>query len=312
MPLPVLFQQRLEQIIPAPLRPKGDFSFKPKAYAAFRINTLKTGVSEVFDYLRAMPVEFEPMPWYPSGFWVPLGSHRAILDSPLGVEGKVYAQGAQSMIPVMALDPKPGERVLDLCAAPGSKTSQIAAHMQNTGVLVANEPIRSRFYRLKAVLELTGAKAQTTMVDGRRFRINGDNPLFDRVLVDAPCSSEGRFNVDDPKSVGYWSLRKIEEMAHKQKGLLLNASRLVKPGGVLVYATCTFAPEENEEVLDWFLRKTDGAFEIAPLNFEGLLSYPALPAWGKRQFDAQTAHALRICPTSHQEGFFTAKIIRKH
>ena len=84
--------------------------------------------------------------------------------------------------------------------------------------------------------------------------------------MDAPCSCEGRFIINEPKSFAYWSVRKIKEMSHKQKGLLLNASRLLRPGGILVYATCTFAPEENEEVVDWFLRKTDGRFELVPIT----------------------------------------------
>jgi 16S rRNA (cytosine1407-C5)-methyltransferase len=129
--------------------------------------------------------------------------------------------------------------------------------MNNEGILVANEPIRGRFYKLKSVLQLTGAKATLSMVDGRRFRVK-EGGLFDRVLVDAPCSAEGRFKEDEPKTYAYWSTRKIREMAHKQKGLLLNASRLVKTGGILLYSTCTFAEEENEEVVDWFAKKAQG------------------------------------------------------
>ena len=84
------------------------------------------------------------------------------------------------------------------------------------------------------------------------------------------------------KSFAYWSVRKIKEMSHKQKGLLLNASRLLAPGGTLVYATCTFAPEENEEVVDWFLRKAEGRFELAPISINGVKTYPCLPHWQKR------------------------------
>ena len=118
------------------------------------------------------------------------------------------------------------------------------------------------------MLELTGAKAQIASTDGRRLRAH--DGLYDRILVDAPCSCEGRFIINEPKSFAYWSVRKIKEMSHKQKGLLLNASRLLGPGGILVYATCTFAPEENEEVVDWFLRKTDGRFELTPIRIDGV------------------------------------------
>ena len=115
-------------------------------------------------------------------------------------------------------------------------------------------------------------------MDGRRFRVK--EQLFDRILVDAPCSSEGRFKYDNPKSYAYWNLRKIKEMAHKQKGLLLNASRLLKPGGVLVYSTCTFAQEENEEVVDWFAKKSQS------MQFQSMQ---------------------RIYPDGRMEGFFIAK-----
>ncbi len=240
--------------------------------------------------LEGMGINFERVDWYAPALSVPINQARMVLDSSLVTQGSLYAQGLESMRPVMELDPQPGERILDLCAGPGSKTSQIAMHMRNEGVLVANEPVRPRFYRLKSVLNLTGAKTTLTMVDGRRFRVGAySNPpageagtplLFDRVLVDAPCSAEGRFKKDEPQTYAYWSLRKIKEMAHKQKGLLLHAGRLLKAGGVLVYSTCTFAPEENEEVVLWFSRKAEG-FKLLKQE--------------------------RILPDGRMEGFFIAK-----
>ena len=211
---------------------------------------------------------------------------------------------------VMALDPHPNQRILDLCAAPGSKTSQIAMLMQNKGYLKANEPIRQRLYRLKAVLQLTGAQAQISSTDGRRLKEHSG--LYDRILVDAPCSCEGRFIINEPKSFAYWSVRKIKEMSHKQKGLLLNASRLLAPGGILVYATCTLAPEENEEVVDWFLRKSDARFELTPIHLEGVKTYPCLTEWQKRTYDSRIKAAARILPDERMEGFFIAKFINSH
>ena len=211
----------------------------------------------------------------------------------------MYSQGVESQIPVLVLDPRPGETVLDLCAAPGSKATQIAAHMNNEGMLVANEPVRDRFFRLKSVVDLMGARVTLKMVDGRRF----SSALFDRILVDAPCSSEGRFNVHEPKTTRYWSVRKVHEMAHKQKGLLLNASRLLKPGGVLVYATCTFAVEENEAVVDWLLRKTEGRLSLEPIALDDVPSYPV------QTFNPRVAGCLRVLPDGRMEGFFTAKFV---
>ncbi|MBI3601444.1 MAG: RsmB/NOP family class I SAM-dependent RNA methyltransferase [Candidatus Omnitrophica bacterium] len=271
-----LFLQRLVKILPPQAL---DHFGQPALYTHFRVNTLKASIQDIHDKLKAIGVSFETVNWYAPALSVPVAYARGVLDSSLVAQGLLYPQGLESMQAVVTLDPQPGECVLDLCAAPGSKTTQIAAHTRNEGVLVANEPVRARFYRLKTVLNLTGARSTLTMVDGRRYRAH--NGLFDRVLVDAPCSSEGRFKKDHPKTYAYWSLRKIKEMAHKQKGLLLSASRLMKPGGVLVYSTCTFAPEENEEVLEWFLRKVVG-------------------------FTLESQ--VRILPDSRLEGFFIAKL----
>ncbi len=270
-----LFLQRLPRLLSPQALP---YFGKQLQVSHFRVNTLKTSISDVHDRLKGMGIHFELVDWYAPALSIAFDKARAVLDSSLVTQGFLYPQGLESMRVVVELDPKPGENVLDLCAAPGSKTSQIAMHMNNEGVLMANEPVRQRFYRLKSVLNLTGSKAILTMTDGRRFQTK--DGLFDRVLVDAPCSSEGRFKYGQPKTYAYWSLRKIKEMAHKQKGLLLNASRLIKPGGVLVYSTCTFSPEENEEVVEWFFRKSQGI-----------------------EFQSQT----RIEPDGRMEGFFIAK-----
>ena len=304
--IPSLFLERLAQIVPLPQQAIGDFSFRAKQKTAFRVNTLKVSIDEVHGLLREEGITFDAVPWYAPAFLVETGAAKLLLQHALAAEGKIYAQALSSMVPAVVLDPQPGERVLDLCAAPGSKTTQIAAHMHNEGQLIANEAIKARFFRLKAVTALLGAKARLTMVDGRRYALREDEPPFDRILVDAPCSSEGRFNAEDPDSVGYWSKRKIEEMSHKQKGLLLNAARLLKPGGILVYATCTFAPEENEEVVDWFLRKSDGRFFLEPVEVKGIARYPALNAWGKRCFAQGMEACLRILPDKQMEGFFVA------
>lgn len=305
--LPPEFEARLREILPE--IPEG--LFDPKAYQSFRINTLKITLEKAHELLKERNIAFEKAAFCDYAISVDRTHAQEILKSDLVSQGLLYSQGLQSMLPVLILDPKPGERVLDLCAAPGSKTSQMAMHMNNEGFLKANEPIRERFYRLKSVLELTGSKAQLSWIDGRRMgKIVAE--VFDRILVDAPCSSEGRFNLSEPKSFAYWSIRKIKEMSHKQKGLLLNASRMLAPGGSLVYSTCTFAPEENEEVVDWFLRKTENRFEPAPITIEGVKSYPAFVHWQKDQYDARVKNTLRVFPGERMEGFFIAKFVNSH
>ncbi|MDE1921337.1 MAG: RsmB/NOP family class I SAM-dependent RNA methyltransferase [Candidatus Omnitrophica bacterium] len=306
MPFPTEFEDRLKEILPQ--RPDGIFG--PRAWQSFRINTLKTGVQEAWDALSRAQVDFRKVDFCPYAVLVPKSAARELLKSDLVADGLLYAQGLESILAVMVLDPRPGEHVLDMCAAPGSKTSQIAMLMNNQGTLKANEPVAQRVYKLKSVLRLTGARALLSSVDGRRMRPEGEG--FERVLVDAPCSCEGRFTLDEPKSFAYWSVRKIKEMSHKQKGLLLNASRFLKPGGTMVYATCTFAPEENEEVVDWFLRKTGGGFELVPPALNAIKTYPCLSQWQGRSYSFPGGTPLRILPDERMEGFFIAKFTNSH
>ncbi len=304
--LPSEFELRLKDILPQ--RPAS--LFQPRLYQSFRINTLKISVDEAFELLLTRKVAFQKVNFCPYAIIVDKLTAQEILKSDLITNGFLYAQGLESILPVIVLDPQPNHRVLDLCAAPGSKTSQIAMLMDNQGDLKANEPIRQRLYKLKSVLQLTGAKAQISSTDGRRLKEH--DGVFDRILVDAPCSCEGRFIINEPKSFAYWSMRKIKEMSHKQKGLLLNAGRLLSPGGVMVYATCTYAPEENEEVVDWFLRKTGGRFELAPIQMEGVKTYPCLTQWHERSYDLRIRAAARILPDEMMEGFFIAKFTNSH
>jgi len=306
--LPPDFELRLKEILPQ--RPAS--IFWPRQYQSFRINTLKISVEDAHTLLSNRKIDFQKVDFCPYAIIVDTkrGHFKVSPFLDLVNDGLLYAQGLESILPVMVLDPRPYQRVLDLCAAPGSKTSQIAMHMQNKGTLKANEPIRQRLYRLKTVLRLTGAQAQISSTDGRRLQEH-EGP-FDRILVDAPCSCEGRFIINEPKSFAYWSMRKIKEMSHKQKGLLLNAGRLLNPGGILVYATCTFAPEENEEVVDWFLCKTNGRFELTPMQMDGVKTYPCLTQWRKRTYDVRIRDAVRILPDERMEGFFIAKFINSH
>lgn len=145
-------------------------------------------------------------------------------------------------------------------------------------------------------------------MDARHFR--PQEGLFDKVLADVPCSCEGRFQKEHPKTYAYWSLRKIKEMKRKQKGLLLSAGRCLKPGGHIVYSTCTFAPEENEAVVDWFLKKTEGCFELKPISIKGIKTYGPLSHWKNKSFGDQIAYSLRILPDDYGDAFFMAKFIK--
>ncbi len=298
------FIDRLAKILANSYLERVKATFSMRAPVSARINALKTGPDELKEILRGLKVPFKTIPWSAQALVFPLLSSRELETTGLLADGRIYIQSLASMLPVALLDPQPEERVLDLCAAPGSKASQIAARMGNQGELVCVEPIRKRYYKLKSVLSRLGvANARLICADGRRFR---DRELFDRILVDAPCSCEARFKIDDPKTRLFWSPRKIKEMARKQKGLVLNASRLLKKGGILIYSTCTFAPEENEAVADWLLRKTAGQMEMLDLTLAGIETYPAVTAWEGRAYDPRVSRCLRVLPTEEMEGFFIA------
>lgn len=283
-------------------------SFQKKAHLSLRINTLKIQPSSIVDELKNKNINFNIIPWAPHAVIVESGLLQHPQLRQWIEEGKIYVQSLSSMLIPCVLGPQSGERILDLCAAPGSKASQMAAMMKNEGIIHCVENIKGRFYRLKSVLALLGVEnARITVMDGRRFRYR---ELFDKILVDAPCSSEGRFHLSNPKSFAYWSPRKIDEMVQKQRGLVMNASRLLKPGGVMVYATCTFAPEENEGVVDWLLRKTDGQMRVVPIGPLGIETYPALKSWKKKEYNAQVEHCLRILPNEIMDGFFITKFVK--
>ncbi|MBI5416188.1 MAG: RsmB/NOP family class I SAM-dependent RNA methyltransferase [Candidatus Omnitrophica bacterium] len=304
--LPSIFLERLKAIVGEGRYRDVLAGFSRPEILSVRVNTLKTTRSRILARLKELNISFKEVLWSAEALTLEGISREELGRMDLINDGSLYRQSFSSMLPVLALAPQPGERILDMCAAPGSKTTQIAALMENTGEIVAVEAVRGRYYRLKSVLAQTGVtNVSLKFTDARRFR---SPQLFDRILFDAPCSSEGRFKTDDPETYAYWSPRKIKEMVRKQRGLLLHASRLLKPGGVLVYSTCTFAPEENEGVIDWLMRKTQRELTVQPVSFEGVTSYPALLTWQKKSFNRQVENCLRVLPDGHREGFFIAKV----
>lgn len=303
--LPKVFIERLNDIIPAAHIPDVIKSFSLSERPCFRVNTLRWDILSAENYFKEQGFHPIPLTVCPGAFLMMPHDKVALRSSKPVEEGRIYWQNPSSLLPALILDPRPGERILDLCAAPGSKTTQMAAMMNGTGEITALEVVKGRFFKLRSVIELTGAaNVLSKCMDARRFQPR--DGAFEKVLVDAPCSSEGRFNTGDKDSFGYWSPRKIKEMAQKQKGLLLNAGRCVIPGGRLVYSTCTFAPEENESVVDWFLRKSAGCFELEPFHLPEVPRYPALRGFQKQSYKHDLSAAWRVLPDGIFSGFFLA------
>lgn len=226
--------------------------------------------------------------------------------------GYYYVQEISSMLPVIALNPKPEERVLDLCASPGSKTTQIASLMKNMGLVIANEVNFGRMKVLSSNLERCGVgNAIITRADGAVLcdRLFEEGFMFDRILVDAPCSGEGTIRTS-PRTAEMWNYNGIKKMSYIQKRLLSSAIKLLKVGGELVYSTCTFAPEEDEEVIDFILSQFRDEIKIESINLpvkcrKGILK------WQDKEFNKEVAKSCRVYPfDDNTEGFFIAKFRR--
>lgn len=310
--IPELFLERLNQMVGDALfsRIKQTFVERP---TTFRVNTLKAKKAEVKEALFSQGFKMKDVPWVPDAFILQNKTKRELTDTDIYKEGKIYIQSLASMAPPVALNVQPGEKVLDLTAAPGSKTSQMAAMMQGKGELVANDVNKVRFFKLKHNMELLGVADERPdwtfklrMEHGADLAREYEN-YFDKILVDAPCSAEARFVEGERETYGYWKEQKIKEMAYKQRQLLLSVWSALKPGGTLVYSTCTFAPEENEAQVSRLLERFPEA-EVESVSIEGLQTLPTLKAWKEKPFHEKVKKTLRIFPTNEIEGFYIAKI----
>ena len=227
---------------------------RPRA-VALRFNPLKGEIP-------ALPFVGEPVPWEPMGFYYDPGARPGL--HPYHEAGVYYLQEASAMAPVQLLDPQPGERVCDLCAAPGGKTTQIAGRMAGEGFLLCNEINPKRAKILSRNIERMGV-ANALVTNEHPQRLAQHLPgFFDRVLIDAPCSGEGMFRKEEA-AVTDWSQETVQMCAHRQAEILHSGAILVRPGGRLVYSTCTFAPEEDELAIEAFLQEHP-EFEPEPVN----------------------------------------------
>ncbi len=265
---------------------------------SFRLNPLVDG--EVAPHLLAHQVA-----WCPDGYEIVpehIAEYQQLADS-----GRGYIQNAASWLPVLALQPAAGERVLDLCAAPGGKCSHIQAIAGGQADLICNDNSKPRLMKLQVNLKRLNAPAEFMLADARHIS-RRQLEAFDKILLDAPCSGEGlmSLNARDASLFDSWSVAHIRRLSDLQKRLILEAWRLLKPGGTLVYSTCTMAPEENEAVVDWLLRRQPDArlvpTDIAPLSNR----VPAVQSWNDRDLTHDLGGCLRLMPGTLTEAFFVA------
>ena len=227
-------------------------------------------------------------------------AREELVRHPAATDGRVYPINPSSALAVLALDPRPDDAVLDLAAAPGGKTLLAAARMGNAGSILAVDAVKGRYFRMRANLERCGvANARCMLADGRRLG-HRHARAFDRVLLDAPCSSEARFRVDRPETYAYWSPRKVREMVRKQRGLIRAAFACLKPGGTLVYCTCSFGRRENEGAVEYLLKREPTA-RIVPLE------WPTLPT----AHPGDVTGTVRIMPDAVFDGFYIARLTKR-
>lgn len=305
-----LFAQRMRDL----LLDEGDFeAFSeiihtgPRSF--IRCNTLKISPEDLIARLRMKWKVVQPFREVPEIMLVeselePGGLGNAIEH----VLGYYYIQEVSSMMSALALDAQPGEFVLDVCASPGSKTTQIAAGMQNRGTLMANDIKIDRVAILSANLERCAVtNCVVTRLDGVGLcaRLAKHDFLFDKILLDAPCSGEGTLR-SSPKTFIMWNPKVVDNMGRMQKKLLASALRCLKVGGVLVYSTCTHAPEENEAVIDFALKNFPVEIERI---FLPLHTRPGVDRWKNEHYDPRVRACCRIYPQDNDsEGFFVAKL----
>jgi len=310
-PLPASFLQRLRAIVPADRFGACVESFAQPRPTCFRVNGLKAGDQALRDELTGLGFRLQAVPWRAATYRVEERQRRALTETSAFAGGRIYIQNLSSMLAPMVLDPRPGETVLDLAAAPGGKTLQMAAMMDNRGRISAVESVKVRFFKLKANLERHGATmVRSYLMDGRAVgrKVPG---RFDRVLLDAPCSSEARFRAADPGSWSHWSLKKVKEAARKQRRLLESAFHSLKEDGVLVYCTCAFSPEENELVLDGLLKRHGSALRVEPIRLPVDNLQQGLTRWQGRELNPDLRKAVRVLPNHEMDGFFLCRLRKK-
>ena len=273
--------------------------FEAQRAVTLRANRLKADAPAVRAKLAEKGIETGTVAWSEDAMIALNVREDALTALDLYENGEIYLQSLSSMIPPVLLVAKPGENVLDMAAAPGGKTTQIAALTGNQAMITACEMNKIRADRLRYNVQRQGASRVTAMnIDSRNL---DDLFSFDRILLDAPCSGSGTVQLHDPRSKGQFNQRNLEKTTKAQETLLVKALRLLRPGCEMIYSTCSVLEQENEEIVRRALRNANA--EIVPLDLAALCDVPQLPV--------SIPGTLCVCPDALYEGFFVAKLRRK-
>lgn len=272
--------------------------YSKKRSVTLRINTLKTDAENIKKILQDNNLKFKEVAWSKDALIIENANECDIRKLEIYEKGEIYLQSLSSMIPPIVLSPKENENILDMAAAPGGKTTQIAALSSNKALITACEKNKIRADRLKYNIEKQGATRVNILVEDAR---NLDDYFsFDKILLDAPCSGSGTINVNDEKLEKIFTEELINRSVKTQYELLKKAIKILKPGQEMIYSTCSILEAENEQNLKKILSKN---IEIVPIDKGSLPGLPLLPVTIKG--------TVCVCPTSLYEGFFVARIRKR-
>ena len=286
---------KVDQILQGMMNPRN---------TTIRVNTIKYNIQDLMRYFKEKNIKFERVLWYRDALIIKNATEKELQKLEIYEKGYIYLQSLSSMVPPLVLNPKKGEKVLDLTAAPGSKTTQMAALMENEGYILANELDKIRSERLQYNVKSQGAEI-VEVINGRGEKIGNSYPeYFDKVLLDTPCSGEGRFLLGKPMTYKDWSLKKVNQLVKIQKKLFESAYNATKENGPIVYSTCTINKEENEYILDWAIN----TFNIKLLDIN--LDIKEAIKGDNTGLNNTIDKAIKILPSKNMEGFFVAKIVK--
>lgn len=274
--------------------------YKANRKLTLRVNTLKTNANNIKSILKNSNIEYSEVQWSPDALIIENANEKQIEELEIYKNGEIYLQSLSSMLPPMIMRPEKSEDILDMCAAPGGKITQIAAITDNKANITACEMNTIRAERLKYNIEKQGANSVYVMQ--KDSRTIDDFFSFDRILLDAPCSGSGTLNINDENIFKYFTPKLIEKSSKTQLTLLKKALKILKPGKEMIYSTCSILKCENEDIITAALKGTNS--KIVPIEFQGMEQLPLLPT--------TIPGTLCVCPNELYEGFFIAKLKKQN
>lgn len=270
--------------------------YSKKRKTTIRVNTLLSNNSEVLDIFNKLNIEYDHVPFYDNAFIIKNRNEIDLYELDLLKEGKIYMQSLSSMLPPIIMEPKEYEDILDMAAAPGGKTTEIASLTNNNSKITAVEFNKIRAEKLRYNIEKQGCtKVFVLEADSKKL---DDFFKFDNILLDAPCSGSGTLDLNNDKTFKYFTEKLIKKSSETQFELLKKALTILKPGKTMIYSTCSILSIENEDVVSKVMKQFN--CEIVPINVEGIELLPT-----------KIEGTMVVCPNELYEGFYIAKIKKK-